>query len=153
MRTAVHWDHAGFMDHLLQNRHVAGRLDNLLSISIDNREYGARHATADAADVVTEVFPRVGLRVVVIGSFRDPSGLGFRKQVGCPAIQRIYDERRLLAGAPRSLAPVARRARTHPLIGRHEFLQIVLLLFGELALALGELLLCIVAFLAEIGGS
>src|SRR5882762_7429241 len=152
MRTAVHWDHAGFMDHFLQNRHVAGRLHNLLAISIDNREYGARHATADAADVIAEVFPRVAFRVVVIGSLRDPSGLGLRKQVWCPAIRRIYDERRLPAGPPRSLDPVTRRSRAHPLIGRHDFLQIVLLLLGEFTLALSEFPLRIVEFLAEIGG-
>src|SRR6266852_6610277 len=152
MGTAVQWYHAGFVDHFLQNRHVAGRLYNLLSVSIDNREYGARHATADAADVIAEIFPRIGFGGVVAGSFRDPASPGFRKQVGSPTIRWIYDERRLLTGPPRALAPVARRAGAHLLIGRHGLLQIVLLLPGKLVVALNEFLLCIVEFLAEIGG-
>src|SRR5262245_10023345 len=90
MRTAVHRNDSSFVDHLLKNRHESWTLYDLLSVAVNNGEYGARHATCDATNVVTEIFPRRRHRIIVACAFGNPPRSRLRQDVGSSAVGRIH---------------------------------------------------------------
>src|SRR5215471_19220274 len=97
------------MHHLLHNAHVAGPLHDFLPIAVDYRENRARNAASDAADVIAEVFPRIGLGIVIAGSFGSRPEFGFREHLRYAAILWIHHKRGLFAWTTRTLAPMSRR--------------------------------------------
>src|SRR6185295_20128386 len=71
MRSDVKGNDASLVDHLLKDGHIARPLDDLGSVAVDHRKYGARDAPGDASDVVREVLP--GIRSWVVVTRSNPS--------------------------------------------------------------------------------
>src|SRR5262245_32698617 len=151
MRTAVQWNHSRFVDHLLKDRHETWALNDLLSVAVDHWENGSRDAACDATNVVTEILPRRGLWVVVACSFGNSPRSCFRQDVGSSAVGWIHYKRSLLARPSCTLAPMTRRARTHPSIGGDEFLFVVLSLTRKILLSVGQFLFRVIEPVAKLG--
>src|SRR6516164_10927629 len=62
MRTPVEWNDASFMNHLLKERDVAGRLNDLCAVAVDHRQNRSGNTASNTTNVEAEIFP--GCRLV-----------------------------------------------------------------------------------------
>src|SRR5688572_21188070 len=69
MRPAVQRDDPGFVDHLVVNHHVPGRLEDLIPGVVRGGKKATRHATRDTSLPGGLVLPRVGDTGQVVVAF------------------------------------------------------------------------------------
>src|SRR6185503_13242345 len=94
--TSVEWDDTRLVDHLVDDRHVARRLEYLRAVVVDDGQDRAREAARDAAIVVTAVRVRVrGSAALLKLAQRGLPLLRLRRERGHAAVRRIDDQRRL----------------------------------------------------------
>src|SRR6516164_846622 len=120
MRTPVEWNDASFMNHLLKERDVAGRLNDLCAVAVDHRQNRSGNTASNTTNVEAEIFPGCrlirGIVVAPSGGATPTSAASSRSfsRRGCS--QRIAASATLAAGAKAQLS--FRRQRWRSSIGR-----------------------------------
>ncbi len=93
MRAAIDRDHARFVNHFVEDGHVAGRLHDLIGVVVAGGEHAGGHAARDAAVPDAHVLPGIGDVGGIVIALRFRGGLERHSAIG-----RIHYERGLPGG-------------------------------------------------------
>src|SRR5262245_42125695 len=101
MRASVEWNHAMFVDHFIDDRHISRALKDLNVVVVRPGKYGQGARGLNAPLLKRAVLIRVRARTSKLGfTIRFLGGIGNLlpgwRQRGKPAIGRVHDQRRAL---------------------------------------------------------
>ncbi len=140
VRPAVRVEETRVVDHLVADRHHAGRLDDPVAVAVDDSHHRSDDAARDAAVVEREVLGRIERSVAESALIaRGAALLCFRGEGRRSAVRRIDNQRSLAEGASSEVAAEGadgvlgvRDAALNLLLSRREFLVVLIQAVAEI---------------------